>query len=139
MEKVRNMEWSVERTRKRLFLISAIILLVGLGSAALIYLKAPGELTGVLGYESEGGSEYPIMPDDSKQYMRGLQLYGGTANVLADELRLWFDGLWHGKSLAYTVAVMTIFVSVVIIFVANHLPPGRESEGRGSGNPGESG
>jgi hypothetical protein len=75
-----------------------------------------------LGYEEAGGTVYPIMPEDSKKYLRDLELYGGKANVIMDELRRWFIGLWHGKSLAFTVACITIFVSFGVFYAANHLP-----------------
>jgi hypothetical protein len=105
-----------------LHLISAIILLVGLGSALLIYRTAENTPYGALGYEEAGGTVYPIMPEDSKKYLRDLELYGGKANVIMDELRRWFIGLWHGKSLAFTVACITIFVSFGVFYAANHLP-----------------
>jgi hypothetical protein len=122
------MEWDVDWVRKCLTFAGVIILVVGLGSAALIYLKAPSYMGSVLGYDSEGGYEYPIMPDDSKQYIRGLELYGGTANVLADDLRRWFDGLWHGKSLAYIVAFITIVISAGVLYVANNLRPRKRED-----------
>ena len=114
--------------RACLKLISAIILLVGLGSAVLIYQTAETDLSSVLGYEIAGKSVYPIMPENSKMYKHDLELYGGKAAVLADEFRRWFVGLWHGKSLAFTVAFMSIFISFVIFFVANHMPPRLKSD-----------
>jgi hypothetical protein len=106
-----------------LYLVSGIILLAGLGSSVLIYELSRDRSASVLGYEDAGGSVYPISPEDSKQYLRGLELYGGTANVLADELRRWFAGLWHGQSLAFTVAFITILVSSGIFYTARRLPP----------------
>ncbi len=103
-------------------LISVIILVVGLGSSILIYRTTEDTPYGVLGYEEAGGIVYPVMPEDSKQYQRGLELYGGKANVLMDELRRGFMGLWHGKSLAYTVACITFFISFGFFYVANYLP-----------------
>jgi hypothetical protein len=44
-------------------------------------------------------------------------------NVLADEFRRWFDGLWQGKSLAFTITFITIFISFGFFLVAYHLPP----------------
>jgi len=105
------MKWKIADLHTCLNLISAIILLVGLGSAILIYLKAENNSSAVLGYEEEGGSIYPIFPEDSKKYLRDLELYGGKANVLMDELRRGFAGLWHGRSLAFTIACITIFIS----------------------------
>jgi hypothetical protein len=114
-------------------LISVIILLGGLGSAILIYRTAEDTPYGVLGYEEGGGTVYPVMPEDSKQYLRGLELYGGKANVLMDQLRRGFIGLWHGKSLAYTMACITIFVSFALFYTANYLLPSRLE----SNDPGE--
>jgi len=127
------MGWKIEDPRRFLNLIGLIVLLAGLCSAASIYLTARSTSVGVLGYENEGGAEYPIMPDDSKQYLRGLELYGGTANVLSDQLRRWFDGLWHGRSLSYTVAFITILVSAGLFYAANQLQPGDESSRDESG------
>jgi hypothetical protein len=38
------------------------------------------------------------------------------------ELRLWFVGLWQGKSLAVIVACFAIFLSYGAFYAANHLP-----------------
>jgi hypothetical protein len=103
-------------------LISAVILVAGLGSAILIYRTAENKSYGVLGYEEGDGSVYPVMPEDSRKYLRGLELYGGKANVLMDELRRGFAGLWHGKSLAFIVGCLTILVSFGVFYTASHLP-----------------
>ena len=117
-------------------LISVMILVAGLGSAILIYRTAEDTPYGVLGYEEGGGAVYPIMPEDSKQYLHGLELFGGKANVLMDQLRRGFIGLWHGKSLAFTVACITIFISFGVFYVANYLLPSRlKSDDPGGKNP----
>jgi len=116
------MKWTTTNLPAFLYFLSGVVLLAGLGSAVLIYETYLDRSTSVLGYEDAGGSVYPILPEDSKPYLRGLELYGGTANVLADELRRWFIGLWHGKSLAFTVACITIFVSSVLFYTARRLP-----------------
>ena len=110
------MKWKITNKKTRLYLISAIILLVGLGSAVLIYLTAANDSDSVLDFEN------------SKMYIHDLELYGGKANVLAEEFRNWFVGLWHGKSLAYTVACITLVISFGVIFVANHLQPDSKSD-----------
>jgi len=116
------MKWTTTNLPAFLYFLSGVVLLAGLGSAVLIYETSLDRSASVLGYEDAGGSVYPILPEDSKPYLRGLELYGGTANVLADELRRWFIGLWHGKSLAFTVACITIFVSSVLFYTARRLP-----------------
>jgi hypothetical protein len=99
-----------------------------LGSAIAIYLTAENDSESVLGYEVIGGNVYPIRPEDSKMYSHNLELYGGKANVFADELMRWFDGLWHGKSLASTVACLTILISLGFFFFARHLPSSTRDE-----------
>jgi len=122
------MKWKISDPQTCLNLISAMILLVGLCSAVLIYRTAENESNSVLGYEIIGGQAYPIMPEDSKMYLRDLQLYSGKAGVLADEFSRWFVGLWYGKSLAFTVAYITLFISFVVFYAANHLPSRLKSD-----------
>ncbi len=107
------MKWQHMNLQTRLYLIAAVILLVGLGSALLIYLTADTESDSTLIHDFE----------NSKKYNRELELYGGKANVMADKLWRWFDGLWHGESLAYTVAGISILLSLGFSFFAYHTPP----------------
>ena len=79
------MKWKITNLQTRLYLITAIILLIGLGSAILIYLTAENDSASVLGYEN------------SKMFIHDLELYGGKANVVANEFEHWFVGLWHGN------------------------------------------
>ena len=64
------MKWKITDPRTYLTLLSFIILLVGLGSASLIYRTAENDSINVLGYEIIGGQAYPIMPEDSKVYLK---------------------------------------------------------------------
>ena len=132
------MKWKIPDRHTWINLISVIILLGGLGSAILIYRTAEDTPYGVLSYEEGGGAVYPVMPEDSKQYLRSLELYGGKANVLMDQLRRGFIGLWHGKSLAFTLAWITIFISFGVFYVANYLLPSSVASdvpGEPSGKP----
>ncbi|MGO9014391.1 MAG: hypothetical protein ACLQF0_05375 [Dissulfurispiraceae bacterium] len=109
------MIWKITNKQTRLYLISAVILLFGLGSSVLIYLTAENDSDNALDFEN------------SKIYLHDLELYGGKANVLAHDFRTWLVGLWHGKSLAYTIACITLVISFGIFFVARHLPPDSKS------------
>ena len=109
-------------------LLSTIILLVGLGTAIFIYQTADMDASGALGYQIIGGTIYPIMPENTKIYKHDLEVYGGKAAVLADDFRRWFVGLWSGKSLTFTIAVITIFVSFAGFFTARHLPSHSNSD-----------
>lgn len=104
------------------YLISGIILLVGLSSAFLIHRAAERQSAGASMSEEGEESVYQPNPENSKQYLRELELYGGQANVLAYEIRCWFVGLWHGESLAYIVACIAILVSLGVFYAADHLP-----------------
>jgi hypothetical protein len=107
----------------RLRFLGAMVLLVGLGSSVLIYQQAGDYAGHVLGYEMINGVTYPLMSQDSKKYRHDLELIGGKAAVLSDELSHWFVGLWQGKSLAFTVAGIASFIAFVLFFISNHLPP----------------
>jgi hypothetical protein len=69
------------------------------------------------------GREPLCTAEYSKQYLRALELYGGQANVLAYEIREWFVGLWHGKSLACIIAGIAILAALAVSYGANRLPP----------------
>jgi hypothetical protein len=88
-------------TGRRLQIISVAILIAGLATAIGIYVSAARSTDDMVAYEIE----------HSKQYQRTLELYGGKANVIAVELTQWFDSLWHGTRLAYTVACATLLVA----------------------------
>src|SRR6202035_1077247 len=73
--------------------------------------------------------------EDSKVYLRQLELYGGKANVPGVELRQWFDGLWHGRSLAFTVAVLAALVAAGFRLAAIPLPPLDDGDAAGGRQP----
>jgi hypothetical protein len=79
-------------------------------------------LYGAYGYEAVDGTLYPIMPQNAKLYRHNLELYGGKANVIMDDFRRWFTGLWQGKSLAWIIGCTTIMISFGFFYAANHLP-----------------
>lgn len=112
------MKWKIANQRTGLCLIGVIILLVGLGSAAFIYQAAMNDSSSASGYEVLGGFIYPSSGENSKKYMHDLELYGGKSAVLADEFMRWFAGLWHGTSLAFTVACITIVISLGFFLAA---------------------
>jgi hypothetical protein len=105
------MNWKILHQRKWLNLISAIVLVVGLSSAALIYQRA--------GNDQYSGSGYEY----SKRYRHDLEVYGGKFMVIMDEFNRWFFGLWQGKSLAVIIACTTILISFGFFYAARYLPP----------------
>ena len=123
-----SMEGKREDLRRRLNFLALVLLILGLAGAVVIY-RAAGNTgsnpSDTIGYEEgEGdGSTYAIRPEDSKSYQRDMELYGGEANLLADDLRRWFIGLWQGKSLAYTVGCISLFASLAVFGTANYVVP----------------
>ncbi len=120
------MKWKNINLRASLYILSALILLVGAASAVMIYRAAMNDSNSDAGYEVIGGFIYPSS-ENSKKYVHDLQLYGGNAAVLADEFMRWLAGLWHGTSLAFTVAFIALFISFVVFVAANNVPVGLTS------------
>ncbi|HVO49446.1 MAG TPA: hypothetical protein VMV60_00440 [Thermoanaerobaculia bacterium] len=101
----------------RVRLVKRLILACGLAGAVVIWIvNAPPPDAG-------------LDLENSKAYLREMEVVGGTANLLASEFRSWFAGLWHGRTLAYTVAVLTFLAAFVYDFFATPLPPPGESGG----------
>ena len=106
----------------RLRLLAGAVALVGFAISIWIYLTAAGTPANPLGYE----------PEDSKVYLRDMQRYGGKANLIGSELAGWFNGLWHGRRLAFTVACLTLLVAGALLLASLPLPPdldGRDGKG----------
>ncbi|BCS55367.1 hypothetical protein [Geobacter sp. SVR] len=102
----------------RLNLIALLVLVVGLAAAAGIHLSA-------------GDSSDSTLVDgflESKKYTHELRMYGGNASVLADQFSRWFEGLWQGQTLAYTIAVIAVAVSIVLFLAARHSSPDHSRE-----------
>jgi hypothetical protein len=114
------MLWKITNKESFLKIIGSFILLAGLGSAIIIYLIADNDSDSIAGgYEAVNGDLYPALP--SKKYEHDLAMIGGKSAVLANDFKIWFVGLWHGESLAVTIAFIAIITSGVIFFVANNL------------------
>jgi hypothetical protein len=94
-------------------MVAAGMLAAGLTAAVAIYLTAAEPETNPLVDQIE----------NSKIYRRSLELYGGKANLLAEDFSNWFSSLWHGKTLGITVAVLSVVGAALYYFIASPLPP----------------
>ena len=101
--------------------MAVIILAVGLSSSVIVYLTAKSAAPNPLGYD----------PLDTKKYLRELEVYGGKVNILATEFREWFDGLWRGKPLAFTIVFITVMLALLFWFLGSHHSSGSDADGRG--------
>jgi len=104
-----------------LYLSAAAILVAGLAGSLFIYLTAENNPGGDQGYEIVGGYVYSSGSANTKKYTHDLELYGGKAAVLAEQFSRWFRGLWHGRSLAFTVACVAMLLSSGIFLAARYL------------------
>ena len=118
------MRWDDRDRRRRHLAVATGILLAGLAAAVVIYVRATATADAPLEFS----------PDTSKRYLRDLELYGGTANVLAVEAKTWWDGLWHGTSLAYTVAALALLAALAYAFLTVVLPPYRDPDADANGD-----
>jgi hypothetical protein len=92
--------------QKRLYFTGTAIMLASFVAAALIAASAPAPDSAV--------AMYSIV---DPRYQIELQQIGGNAAVLMAQLHQWFDSLWHGVRLAYTVAVLGIISAGVCFFI----------------------
>ena len=97
----------------RLKRIVALILISGIGAALAIYVSAARRPSPSTGYELE----------ESKQYLRDMEVYGGKANEMASEFRHWFATLWQGRNLAFTIAFLTVLLALAVLLFGVPLPP----------------
>lgn len=107
----------------RLYLAALAVLGFGMLVAVLVYNSAEDVPEVAVGYIVVDGMKYPIAASESRRYQRNLEMFGGKASVLFDEFTRWFGGLWQGKRLGLTLAVVSGFVSLVLLLVGCWLPP----------------
>ena len=93
--------------------LSWLILLVGFAAALVIWLVAPPP-------EPDAWRDDPL---NEKRNRRQLAMIGGQANQLSADFIDWFEGLWVGPTLGYTVAVLTVVTVDGFRFVAVRMKP----------------
>ncbi len=111
------MKEEMSARQKYLYASAAVVLIVGLGSSAVIYFTA----------SSPNGAELLEGIENSKRYIHNLEVYGGKMNVLMDQFTRWFESLWQGKALAGSVALITVILSLCLFLVAYNHPPDSDS------------
>ena len=105
-------------TRSRLRYCGAAILFVGLLAAELIYLFASEDADMDAAAEIARG----------RGYQHNLEVMGGKFAMLSADFNRWFVSLWHGRSLAYTVAVLAVVIAAVCFLLAHLMVPPSPAE-----------
>jgi hypothetical protein len=91
---------------RRFRLAAALVAGLGLACAAVVWATAP---------EIPANS---VSFDRTKAEERQLEMIGGKFAVEAARLSRWFDGLWVGRDLAVTLAVSTLAVTLLLLWLA---------------------
>lgn len=89
---------SPEVRRRRARRLAVLILALGLGGGGYLYRSTAPPPPNPLGYE----------PEDTKAYLRNLEMVGGKANVAGVAFQRWLRGLWQGPQLGLTVAWLSV-------------------------------
>jgi hypothetical protein len=111
---VKGLGTSLNARLARIRLIAGSLLAAGYAIAlATFLLIAPGG-TNPLGFE----------PEDSKKYLRDMEVYGGKVNLLASQIRGAWSGLWHGRNLAFTIAALSTLLALAFWFLATRRAKG---------------
>jgi len=104
-------------------------LVVGLVLSAVIYSRTD---------PTDGDPDpYQLNAQNSKRYEDQLERIAGKSAVLGVEIQGWWDSLWHGRQLAYTVLVLTLLSSGACFLFA-HLevrPLEAEPDRKGGARP----
>jgi ABC-type dipeptide/oligopeptide/nickel transport system permease component len=101
------------------------IFVLGLLAAVVIYLLAPEVDLDEIAYQEMA----------TKQYERQIEMNGGKNLVLAAQFTHWFGGLWHGRRLAASLAVLSVLAALLCRALAGHALAVQEAE-EGSGEAG---
>ena len=104
----------------------AAILTVGIGSALAILLTAAPPVANALVND----------PNDSKRYLRDMEAYGGKANLIATQFREGLGSLFQGRTLAFTVAFLSLLLAFAVWLFATPLPPEPPAQGEDAGDQG---
>jgi hypothetical protein len=100
-----------------------LVLLSGLALAAGLYVRAPEPSGDASGYEVIDGVAYPRRLEDTKQYARQMEAYGGKGLILADAVLRFLDSLLRGRRLAVVVAAGSVLAALVFFQAASPRAP----------------
>ncbi|MEJ1959587.1 MAG: hypothetical protein WDM70_09345 [Nitrosomonadales bacterium] len=74
----------------------------------------------IVSYQIVAGHNYALTTADSKRYQYDMEHIGGKFAIVTDEITQWLSSLWHGRRLAYTLAILSICIALVCFLVAQH-------------------
>lgn len=109
----------------RIVYCGVTIMLAGLLGATLIYATAADDRVPDPGAEIES----------SRVYEYNVERIGGMAAVYAARFNRWLAALWHGRPLAYTIAVLSLIIGLACFWLAHMVYVRLPSSGRSGEEP----
>jgi hypothetical protein len=106
---------------RRVNAAAVIVLVVGFASVLAIFFSRQDTNPAIVGYEIVNGVSYPVKPEEDRQYEYQVERLGGKMGWAMVQFNDWFSGLWQGRTLAYTIAVLTLGSAGVLRFVAREI------------------
>jgi hypothetical protein len=103
------------RAQKRLRLVGCLILVAGLAVSFWAWQRASNV---------RADATRSAMADiqNSKAYQLQLEKDSGEAGVFSNTIANWFTGLWEGRQLGTTLAVLSAGSALLCFLVAHFLP-----------------
>ena len=104
-------------------LLGALILVLGLWSAAQLHRQAPSRLPPDI--ESPGDVAAVLHPEDFKRASRDMELFGGKTMMLIDRARRWLSGPEGAEALAVLIGLVSLVAGAGLILAADR--PARDT------------
>jgi hypothetical protein len=101
------------RSQSRLRRVGGCVLVVGLILAAWFQYRVKVD---------DRSAAMIAAARNTKTYEYQMEVYGGKANLLATEVHDSLAGLFQGRQLPVTVAVLSVIVAVMLFAAARYLP-----------------
>jgi len=99
---------------RRIHRAGLVTLIVGLLSSVAIYLFAAWQ-----GAQA-GADSAPDLASD-RGYNFAMERIGGKSAVFAAAFNRWLGSLWHGTTLAFTVASLSVLVALLCFWLARFM------------------
>lgn len=106
---------------RRLNVGALVVLVAGLALAVAVFATRAKDETQATSYEDVNGVSIAIKAQQDQRYRFEVERLGGKMGLMIADFNDWFQGLWRGRTLAYTLAVLTLICAGILRFVAREL------------------
>ncbi|ODU17118.1 MAG: hypothetical protein BGP22_30330 [Variovorax sp. 67-131] len=104
---------------RRLHFAGIAILIAGWICAVLVYIVASGNDSATAADRRViDGQVYVVPLETSKREQQEMERLGGKTTVWMVESATWLGSLWHGKRLAFTLALLATVIGGSCVYLA---------------------